>query len=130
MSRSARRRPVRDALAARLRREALTIWYVARDPRTPRIARWVALATAVYALSPLDLIPDSIPLLGMLDDLLLLPFGLWLALRLTPPEVVADCRRRAAESTDRPSVGMVGRWILLGWAVGLVAFVWLALSFC
>jgi len=112
-----------------LRREALTIWYVARDPRTPKIARWVALATAVYALSPLDLIPDSIPVLGLLDDLLLLPFGLWLALRLTPPEVVADCRRRAAESSDRPTIGMVSRWILLGWAVGLALFVWLALSF-
>jgi uncharacterized membrane protein YkvA (DUF1232 family) len=127
VSRSARRRPIRDTLAARLRREALTIWYVARDPRTPRVARWVALATAAYALSPLDLIPDSIPLLGLLDDLLLLPFGFWLALRLTPPEVVADCRRRAVESTARPTGLGAGRWILASWALGLGVFIWLAL---
>jgi uncharacterized membrane protein YkvA (DUF1232 family) len=129
LTRTARRAPGRDALAIRLQREALAFYYVARDPRTPRAARWVALATVAYAFSPIDLIPDSIPVLGLLDDVLLVPFGFWLALRLTPPDVVADCRRRAAESTDRPSIGLMGRWVLLSWAVGLVLFVWLVLTF-
>jgi uncharacterized membrane protein YkvA (DUF1232 family) len=85
----------RDRIAA-LKREA-------RDPRTPIAAKLLAGAVAAYALSPIDLIPDLIPVLGLLDDLLILPAGIWLALRLVPPEVLAACRTRAALLAERPA---------------------------
>ena len=65
-----------------LKREALVVWLAGRDLRTPWLCRLVALAVAAYAFSPIDLIPDFIPVLGLLDDLLLVPAGVWLALRL------------------------------------------------
>ncbi|MFC6662253.1 YkvA family protein [Deinococcus multiflagellatus] len=72
-------------LARRLKAELLALSLAARDPRTPWYARAWALLVLAYALSPIDLIPDFIPVLGQLDDLLLVPAGLWLALRLIPP---------------------------------------------
>lgn len=80
--------------AKALKREGEVLLAAARDVRTPALARWVALATLAYALSPVDLIPDFIPVLGQLDDLLLVPLGLWLALLLIPPDVLADHRAR------------------------------------
>ncbi len=65
-------------------RESLALYYVARDPRTPWYAKLLAGAIVAYALSPIDLIPDFIPVLGLLDDLLLLPAAIWLAVRLVP----------------------------------------------
>jgi uncharacterized membrane protein YkvA (DUF1232 family) len=85
-------------LAERLRafkREAHALTIAARDPRTPRLARWLALGVVAYALSPIDLIPDFIPVLGHLDDLVIVPLGVWLALKLIPPEVMADARKMA-----------------------------------
>ena len=67
----------------------------ARDPRTPAVARWLILAALAYALSPIDLIPDFVPVVGLLDDLLLVPAALWLARRLVPDEVWHDARARA-----------------------------------
>ncbi len=80
----------------------LALYVAARDRRTPRAAKLVAAATAAYALSPLDLIPDFIPVLGLLDDLLLVPAGIWLALRLIPPPLMAEYRRAAAAMAGRP----------------------------
>ncbi len=81
--------------AKALQVEVYTLFLAYRDPRTPWYARVCAAIVVAYALSPLDLIPDFIPVLGYLDDLILVPAGIALALRLIPKEVVADCRERA-----------------------------------
>ena len=91
-----------------------------RDPRTPWYAKALAALVAAYALSPIDLIPDFIPVLGQLDDLLLVPLGIARAGRLVPREVLADCRARAREADARPPVRP---WL----SVLLVAGSWLAL---
>ena len=70
--------------AALLKGELLTVYYAARDPEAPWLARFVAIAVAAYALSPIDLIPDFIPVIGYLDDLLIVPLGLLLVIRLAP----------------------------------------------
>jgi uncharacterized membrane protein YkvA (DUF1232 family) len=105
------------AWARRAKREVLTVYFAARDPRTPWWLRGLALAIAAYALSPLDLIPDFIPVLGLLDDLLLLPLGILLILRLLPPPVLAAARARADAATERPRSRV---------AAGLVVAAWLA----
>jgi uncharacterized membrane protein YkvA (DUF1232 family) len=113
--------------AKSLRQQALVVYHVARDPRTPRFARVLALAVAAYALSPIDLIPDCIPVLGYLDDLVIVPLGLMLVLQLTPGEVLGAARDKAKETTDRPvSRGMaaviVGVWILAAVVLGVWAW--------
>lgn len=101
------------AFARRLKAELLALSLAARDPRTPWPARLVALGVLAYALSPIDLIPDFIPLLGQLDDLLLLPAGLWLALRLVPPAVMQDARAQAAAQTTRLPRSLWGLALML-----------------
>ena len=99
--RAAAARPMKwPAFARRLRGELGALRLAYRDPRTPRCAKWLLAGTLAYALSPIDLIPDFIPVLGHLDDLLILPLALWLSLRLIPPQVLADCRARAAQAAD------------------------------
>jgi len=92
------------ARVAALKRETLALYLAARDPRTPWHARMVVAAVAAYALSPIDLVPDFIPVLGLLDDAVLLPLGIALALRLIPAEVITESLAKAAErfATDRP----------------------------
>lgn len=85
---------LRDA-ARRLKRELTALVFAARDARTPWLAKLLLAIVLAYAASPIDLIPDFIPVLGYLDDLLLLPLGIWLALRLIPPQVMIDARARA-----------------------------------
>jgi len=100
-----------------LKRETLALYLAARDPRTPWHARVVVAAVAAYALSPIDLVPDFIPILGLLDDAVLLPLGIALALRLIPAEVMAESRARAAAAfaAGRPvsrsaAVAIVAIW--------------------
>lgn len=100
-----------------LKRETHAVLLATRDPRTPWTAKVVAALVVAYALSPIDLIPDFIPVLGHLDDLLLVPAGIWLVLRLIPPEVMADARR-LAKAADRPGKSR--------WGLVLVMAVWLA----
>lgn len=112
--------------AKTLKRDVVALWLAARDPRTPTVAKVIAGVTAAYALSPIDLIPDFIPLLGFLDDLLIVPAGIWLALRLIPPVLMAELRETAG-ARDRPrslagAAAVVGIW--LG-AVALSGWLWL-----
>ena len=100
----------------RLKVEVAALALAARDPRTPCVAKAVAAVVVAYALSPLDLIPDVIPVLGHLDDLVLVPLGLWLAIRLVPPDVLADCRQRAQTASPltrsrAAAVVIVALWI-------------------
>lgn len=107
----------------RLQREVYALGLACRDPRVPWYAKALAAVIVAYALSPIDLIPDFIPVIGYLDDAILIPLGVALVLRMVPGEVMADCRARAAAA---PMV--LGRWIAAGtviafWALGAL-FVW------
>lgn len=109
--------------ARKLKREVGALWLAARDPRTPKLAKFVALATAAYALSPIDLIPDFVPVLGLLDDLILVPAGIWLARRLIPAALM-DEFRAAADSRALPlSRGAAGVVVAL-WVFGAAAILW------
>ena len=88
--------------ARHIKRDAVAVYFAARDPRTPWFATALALVVAAYALSPIDLIPDFIPVLGYLDDLLLVPLGLMLVIRLLPPAVLAESREKASALGVRP----------------------------
>lgn len=83
--------------ANRLKAEAVTLWFCLRHPHTPLIAKALALSVVAYAFSPIDLIPDFIPVLGLLDDAILLPLGIWLTLKFIPNPIVAACRLQAAQ---------------------------------
>ncbi len=112
--------------AKRLKRETFALYLAGRDPRTPWYAKLLALTIAAYAASPIDLIPDFIPVLGYLDDLVLVPAGIWLVLRLIPAEVMAETRRRSAEKLEmgaaagrRAAVVIVALWLLAALLCGL-----------
>lgn len=114
---------LKDA-ARKLKRELTALTYAARDPRTPWAAKLLLAIVLAYAASPIDLIPDFVPVLGYLDDLLLLPLGIWLALRMIPPEVMTAARARAGErqANGRPDY-RAAALIVLVWvaAIGLSA---------
>ncbi len=112
------------AWARNLKRDSYALYLASRDPRVPWYAKALAVAIAAYALSPIDLIPDFIPVLGYLDDLIILPLGIWLAIALVPDEVMAECRARASAAARRPisRAGMVA--IILLWVVGAIALAW------
>lgn len=114
------------AWAGRLKRDVVSLWLAARDPRTPWHAKALAGFIAAYALSPIDLIPDFIPVLGWLDDLLIVPAGIWLALRLVPPALMAEFREQA-ESRARPRSLVAAIVIIALWlaAAGLILWLWL-----
>ena len=114
---------LRDS-ARRLKRELTALVFVARDARTPWHAKLLLAIVLAYAASPIDLIPDFVPVLGYLDDLLLLPLGIWLALRLIPPQVMVDARARAEDramrgKTDyRAATVIVLVWLGAAWLTG------------
>ena len=114
------------AWARSLKRDVVALWLAARDPRTPLAAKLVAGAVAAYALSPIDLIPDFIPILGYLDDLLLVPAGIWLAVRLVPAELLAEFRAAAA-ACARPRSLLAAAVVAVLWVAigGLLALLWL-----
>src|SRR5258707_15295132 len=81
--------------AAALKREALVLWFASRDPRSPWYAKWLAGFIVGYPLSPIDLIPDFIPIIGYPDEIILLPGAIWLVFKLMPPHVLLVSRARA-----------------------------------
>lgn len=104
--------------AQNLRAEAFALYLAARDPRTPWYARLLVAGIVAYALSPIDLIPDFIPVLGYLDDLILIPAAIALAVRLVPDSVLAECRARAREEArnGRPVSRTAAAVVVLVWA--------------
>jgi uncharacterized membrane protein YkvA (DUF1232 family) len=110
-----------------LRRDSHAIYFAARDPRVPWYAKILAVAVAAYALSPIDLIPDFIPVLGYLDDLIIVPAGIWLVVALIPPDVMRECRAQADTAMQRPSskLGLtiiIALWILATMTTGYIVF--------
>jgi len=105
------------AWARALKRDVVAVWIAARDRRTPMSARILAGCIAAYALSPIDLIPDFIPVLGYLDDLLIVPAGLWLVVRLIPARLMAEYRARAV-SEDRPRSRIGAAAVIAVWVLG------------
>ena len=99
--------------ARRLQCDVVAVYYAARDKRTPTLARVLALAVAAYALSPIDLIPDFIPVIGYLDDLVIVPLGLLLVVRMIPTAVLQDSRDKATATLSRPK-SYVGAAVVLG----------------
>ncbi|MFN0318396.1 MAG: YkvA family protein [Burkholderiales bacterium] len=115
--------------ARRIKADALTLWFCARHPHTPLAAKLLALFLAAYAFSPIDLIPDFIPVLGLLDELILLPLGIALCIKLVPAAVIEDCRRQAADwsAQPRPRSYAGAAAIVLIWGLALWAcWRWLA----
>jgi uncharacterized membrane protein YkvA (DUF1232 family) len=108
--------------AASLKRDILALWFACRDPRTPLIAKILAVVVVAYALSPIDLIPDFIPVLGFMDELILLPVAIWLVLKLVPDEAMTDARAKAQAWVEarRPKPR---NWV----AAGVIVVLWVAL---
>jgi len=113
------------AWARNLKRDSHAIYLASRDPRVPWYAKALAIGVAAYALSPIDLIPDFIPVIGYLDDLVIVPLGIWLVVSLVPDEVMAECRARADAIGRRPvsKAGMIA--IIVMWIAGAMVLAWI-----
>ena len=117
------------ARAHQLKTEVYALYLAYKDPRTPWYARIFAAVVVAYAFSPIDLIPDPIPVLGYLDDLVLIPLGVYLALKMIPGEVMVECRSRAKEvmAQGKPvniwaAAVIVVTWVAVAVLVGVVAY--------
>lgn len=106
--------------ATLMRRETVAVYLAIRDPRTPWIAKLVGGLVVAYAASPIDLIPDFVPVLGLLDDLLIVPAGLWLTVRLIPPEILDEARARADVELRRPTSVVAGVFVVVVWVGALL----------
>jgi uncharacterized membrane protein YkvA (DUF1232 family) len=112
--------------ARTIRRDVHALYLASRDPRVPWYAKAMAVVVAGYALSPVDLIPDFVPVLGYLDDLIIVPLGILLVVRLIPPEIMAEHRELAASAQDRPVSRTAAVVIVLIWALSTALIGWLA----
>jgi uncharacterized membrane protein YkvA (DUF1232 family) len=117
--------------AQALKRDVVALWFAYRDPRTPLAAKLLAMAVVAYAMSPIDLIPDFIPVLGYLDELILLPAAIYLILQLVPKPVLTEAREKAEQWSQehrvRPRNWLAGAAIVCIW--GLLAWLgWRALA--
>ena len=115
--------------ARQLKKETYAIYIACKDPKVPWYARVFAGFVVAYALSPIDLIPDFIPILGYLDDLVLVPLGIILVIKMIPPIVLEECREKAeaAMSQGKPTshsaaLVIIGIWLILG----ILAVIWVA----
>lgn len=113
--------------ARALRRDTHAIHLASRDPRVPWTVKLLAIAVAGYALSPIDLIPDFIPVLGYLDDLVIVPLGIWLVIALIPEEVMREHRATASAAAQRPVSKTAAIVIVALWISGAGLLSWIAL---
>ncbi len=112
-----------------IKRDVHALYLARRDPRVPWYVKALAALVAGYALSPIDLIPDFIPLVGYLDDVILVPLGLVVVIRLIPPDIMAEHRDAAAAAQDRP-VSRIAAVVVIGiWFAGLAGLAWLLAHF-
>ena len=114
------------AWARTIKRDAHAVYLAARDPRVPWYAKALAFCVAGYALSPLDLIPDFIPILGYLDDVVLVPLGMLAVVKLIPPHLMAEHRAAASRAAEKPVSRTAVFVIALIWAASIVLTVWLS----
>jgi uncharacterized membrane protein YkvA (DUF1232 family) len=110
--------------ARNIKRDVVALWIAARDPRVPWHAKAVAAAVTAYALSPIDLIPDFVPVLGYLDDLIIVPLGIMLVVRLVPPLLMAEFRAEADSRATRP-VSRTGLVVVVAiWTASAAILLW------
>ena len=110
--------------ARAIKRDVLALWIAARDPRVPWYAKALAAAVAAYALSPIDLIPDFIPIVGYLDDLVIVPLGIWIAVRLVPADLMREFRAEAACMAAKPVSRTGALFIVALWIVATGLLLW------
>ncbi len=110
--------------ARTIQRDVVALYLAARDPRVPRLAKLVAVCVVAYALSPVDLIPDFIPVLGYLDDVILVPLGILLAVRLVPGDVMADLRSKADLHSVLPKSRAAAIMVVAIWMAVAAAISW------
>jgi len=108
-----------------IKRDAVAVWIAARDPRVPSYAKLVAAAVAAYAFSPIDLIPDFVPLLGYLDDIVIVPAGILLTVRLIPVSLMNEFRAEAERRIEQPTSRIGAAAIVLLWLATLALTVWI-----
>lgn len=107
-----------------IKRDVIALWIAARDPRVPWYAKTVAGLVAAYALSPIDLIPDFIPIVGYLDDLLIVPAGIMLAVRLTPADLMEEFRKQAVLREGQPRSTAAAIAVVVVWIAAASWFAW------
>jgi uncharacterized membrane protein YkvA (DUF1232 family) len=109
--------------ARRIKTDGVTLWFAYKHPNTPFVAKALSMLVVVYALSPIDLVPDFIPVLGYLDDVILLPALIWLTIRCIPQGVLEECRIKSAEWMAKE-----GKKPRNNWGILFVAVIWIALT--
>ena len=114
--------------ARAIKRDVVALYLAARDPRVPWYAKAVAACVAAYALSPIDLIPDFIPALGYLDDLIIVPLGILLAVRLVPADVIVELRDEAEKRAERPISRNGAIMVVVIWLAAAAALAWFLLG--
>ena len=105
-----------------VKRDALALWLAARDPRTPWYAKVLAFTLAAYAFSPIDLIPDFIPIIGYLDDIIIIPLGILLVVKLIDPPLMAEFRAQATRIATRPVSRVAAAVFILLWFAAAMFF--------
>ncbi len=110
-----------------LKRDVVALWIAARDRRVSWYVKALAGAVAAYALSPIDLIPDFVPVLGYLDDLLIVPSGIWLVVKLIPAPLMTEFREEAARRAERPTSYGAAAAVALVWVIAAAVVIWLLL---